>query len=68
MREAVWHRSQRLTERGDGGVDLAVTVAGIVEIQSWILSWGGAAEVLEPPELREAIATSVRRAAERYGD
>jgi len=45
-----------------------VTVAGIVEIQSWILSWGGAAEVIEPAELRDAIAASVRRAAERYGD
>ncbi len=68
VREAVWHRSQRLTDLDDGGVELAVTVAGIVEIQSWILSWGGDAEVVEPAELRDAIADSVRRAAERYGD
>ncbi len=67
VREAVWHRSQTLTERGDGGVELAVTVAGIVEIRPWILSWGEAVEVLEPPELREAIAASVRDAAARYG-
>jgi proteasome accessory factor B len=68
VREAVWHRSQRLVEVGEGGVELSVTVAGIVEIQPWILSWGGAAEVLEPAELRDAIAASVRRAAERYAD
>ena len=67
VREAVWHRSQTLTELGDGGVELAVTVAGIVEIRPWILSWGEAVEVLEPPELREAIASSVRDAAARYG-
>jgi predicted DNA-binding transcriptional regulator YafY len=67
VREAVWHRSQRLTEQADGGVELAVAVAGIVEIQPWILSWGGAAEVLEPDALRDAIAESVRRAAVRYG-
>lgn len=66
VREAVWHRSQRITELAGGGVELAVTVAGIVEIQPWILSWGGAAEVLEPPELRDAVAESVRRAAGRY--
>jgi proteasome accessory factor B len=66
VREAVWHRSQELTELPEGGVELAVTVAGIVEIQSWILSWGGAAEVLEPPELRAAIAASVGQAAARY--
>jgi len=67
VREAVWHRSQALTDLPDGGVELAVTVAGIIEIQPWILSWGDAAEVLEPPELREAIAASMRRGAERYG-
>ena len=67
VREAVWHRSQTLTELGDGGVQLAVRVAGIVEIRSWILSWGEAVEVLEPLELREAIAASVRDAAARYG-
>lgn len=67
VREAVWHRSQELTELPDGGVELAVTVAGIIEIQPWILSWGGGAEVLEPAELRDAIAASVRRASERYG-
>ena len=68
VREAVWHRSQELVELPGGGVELAVTVAGIVEIQPWILSWGEAAEVLEPAELRDAIAGSVRRAAERYGN
>jgi proteasome accessory factor B len=67
VREAVWHRSQQLTELPDGGVELTVTVAGTVEIRPWILSWGDGVEVLEPPELREAVAASVRAAAERYG-
>jgi predicted DNA-binding transcriptional regulator YafY len=66
VREAVWHRSQELTELPDGRVELAVTVAGIVEIRPWILSWGEGVEVLEPPELRETIAASVRDAAARY--
>jgi predicted DNA-binding transcriptional regulator YafY len=66
VREAVWHRSQELSDLPDGGVELAVTVAGIVEIRPWILSWGDGVEVLEPPELREAVASSVRVAARRY--
>lgn len=66
VREAVWHRSQELSELPGGGVELAVTVAGIVEIRPWILSWGDGVEVLEPPELREAVANAVRTAAERY--
>ena len=68
LREAVWHRSQELTELPDGGLELAFTVNGIVEIQPWILSWGDGVEVLEPAELREAVADSVRAAAARYAD
>lgn len=68
VREAVWHRSQELVELPDGGVELAVTVAGIIEIQPWILSWGDGVEVLEPSELREAVASAVRTAATRYAD
>ena len=66
VREAVWHRSQELTELPKGRLELAVTVNGIVEIQPWIMSWGGAVEVLEPEALRKAVASSVRQAAERY--
>jgi proteasome accessory factor B len=67
VREAVWHRSQRLTELPDGGVELAVTVAGIVEIRPWVLSWGDAVEVLAPESLRASVAAAVRQAAARYG-
>ena len=45
---------------------MTVTVAGIVEIRPWILSWGEAVEVLEPAELRQAIAAAVHAAAARY--
>ena len=66
VREAVWHRSQRLTELSDGRLELSVTVAGIVEIRPWILSWGDGVEVIEPPALRDAVARAVRAAAARY--
>jgi predicted DNA-binding transcriptional regulator YafY len=66
VRESVWHRSQRLTELEDGRIELALTVAGIVEIRPWILSWGDAVEVVAPPALREAVAGMVQRAADRY--
>jgi len=66
VRESVWHRSQQLSELPDGRVELTVTVAGIVEIRPWILSWGESVEVLEPAELREVVAAAVRGAAARY--
>ncbi len=66
VREAIWHRSQKLVELPDGGVELTLTVAGIVEIRPWILSWGDGVEVLEPPELRESVSAAIRRAGARY--
>jgi proteasome accessory factor B len=66
VRESIWHRSQQLTELADGRVEMALAVAGIVEIRPWILSWGDAVEVLAPDELREVVATAVRNAAARY--
>jgi predicted DNA-binding transcriptional regulator YafY len=66
VRESVWHRSQRLRELPDGSVEMELAVAGIVEIRPWILTWGDAVEVLEPPELRQSVAEAVRKAAERY--
>jgi predicted DNA-binding transcriptional regulator YafY len=35
-------------------------------MRSWVLGWGGAVEVLEPPSLREHVAAMLRRGAERY--
>ncbi len=66
VRETTWHRSQELTDLPDGGVELTVRVNGIIEIRPWILSWGDQVEVLEPPELREAVATAARGLAGRY--
>ena len=58
---------RKLKELPDGRVELTVKVAGIVEIRPWIMSWGDAVEVLEPPALRDVVATAVRRLSERYG-
>ncbi len=68
VREAIWHRSQRLVELPDGRLELTVTVAGIVEIRPWILSWGDAVEVLGPAALRQSVAAAVRAAAARYDE
>ena len=66
VRESVWHRSQKLTDLPDGGVEMELDVAGIVEVRPWILGWGDAVEVLEPAELRQVVADAVTKAAARY--
>ena len=67
VHETIWHRSQVLTDLPDGRVELVVRVAGIVEIRPWVMSWGDQVEVLEPPELRDVVATAARGMADRYG-
>jgi len=59
VREKRWHPSQTLKSLPNGAVELRLKLSSLVEIQRWVLGWGGNATVLEPPEL----AQSVRRAA-----
>lgn len=50
----------------DGSVTITATVAGLIEAQRRILAWGGAAEVLEPPELRAAVRKELATALSKY--
>ena len=68
VRESLWHPSQAIEERPDGGLLLRLRVAGLVEIKPWVLSWGHEVEVLEPAELRQAIAEIAREQVARYGE
>jgi proteasome accessory factor B len=61
IREKQWHESQRLREMKDGRVELSMNLTSLVEVERWILSWGGHAVVMAPKEL----AGNVRAAAER---
>jgi proteasome accessory factor B len=61
IREKKWHESQQLRELKNGGVELALKLSGLIEIERWILSWGGDAKVIKPREL----ADGVRRSAEK---
>lgn len=68
VRERLWHPSQQLRELADGGVELTLRAGGMFEISRWILSWGDAAQVLEPPELREHIRFTLCSAHSAYSE
>jgi len=61
IREKKWHESQQLSELPGGMVELRMQLSGLAEVERWILSWGGTAIVVGPPEL----AASVKAAAKR---
>jgi predicted DNA-binding transcriptional regulator YafY len=64
--ETTWHPTERVAAEADGSVVWRARVPGTIEIRRWILSWGSAVEVLEPPELRDEVAATHRAAAARY--
>lgn len=67
VRERSWHASQKLEDLPDGGVELTMEVGGLLELQSWVLSFGAGAEVLEPATLRDAVRDAHQAALEVYG-
>src|SRR5580698_8672748 len=61
IREKKWHESQRLQELKNGNVELHVKLSSLIEIERWVLSWGGDAKVLKPRELLEAVRESAKK-------
>ncbi len=68
VREKIWHPSQTLTPLEDGGLLFSAEVAGIEEIERWVLKWGADATVLEPPALRRAVLAQARSMLANYAD
>lgn len=64
--ETSWHPSQRLTRLPGGGVRLDLRIPSFLEFVPWVRSWGSAAYVVSPPELRDEVAADLRAAAKRY--
>jgi proteasome accessory factor B len=61
VREKKWHHSQQLKELKDGGLELRLRLSGLAEVERWVLSWGGDAQVIAPQPLRQAVAEAAQR-------
>ena len=62
VRERVWHESQSVEERPDGGLVLRMKVAPGFELKSWIKSFLPHVRVKEPGSLRQEIAGEIEAA------
>jgi predicted DNA-binding transcriptional regulator YafY len=63
--EAPLSKDQQLKKDGDVAI-VTATVPDTRVLRSWLLGFGAVVEVRKPRALREAMATSLRSAAERY--
>jgi proteasome accessory factor B len=61
IREKKWHQSQQLRDLKGGSVELRLKLSSLVEIERWVLSWGGDAVVVKPRELAEAVKLAARK-------
>ena len=61
VREKKWHDSQQLREMKNGGVELRLKLSSLQEVERWVLSWGGDANVIQPRELAESVKQVAQR-------
>jgi len=61
-----WHRTQEIDWHAGGGCTFRCTVAGLSEIEWWVLSMGPHAKVIEPKELADRVKKLARETAAVY--
>jgi predicted DNA-binding transcriptional regulator YafY len=66
LRWARVHPTQKIATAADGRLRLSLVASDLDAVRAWVLRFGGAARVVEPPELARAVADELRRALARY--
>jgi len=64
IREKRWHPSQKIKALRDGGLELSMKLSSLIEVQRWVLGWGGNAVPVEPAELVQSVRESAERTIE----
>lgn len=64
--ERIWSIDQSIVRHHDGSLTLTMTSQSKVEVISWVLSFGDAAELLSPVWLRNEVIETVKNMAECY--
>lgn len=67
VEERTWHSSQSLHDLPDGGVELQFRTNQTDQVLYRVMSFGPAAEIMEPAELRAAAASWAANLHRRYG-
>lgn len=57
---------RNIERRDDGSAEIVFHVDDVDELVRWILGWGDQAEILEPPDVRNRIASLAREVASKY--
>ena len=63
--ERTWHKNQQCMQNKDGSVYLSFESNQIQETLYWVLHFGAAVTVINPPELKELYEAEIRKMAEK---
>ena len=63
--ERVWHKNQECHQNEDGTVYLSFESNQLQETLYWVLRFGAAVTVINPPELKEMYSNEVKKMAEK---
>lgn len=66
VKESRWYDTAKIIDRADGGCDLLLEGAHLIEIVPWIRSWGPDCEVIAPVDLRARMAVDATQTMALY--
>jgi predicted DNA-binding transcriptional regulator YafY len=66
VKERVWHPTQKVCDRPEGGIVMTLQVSNDWALRSWILGFGQLARVVAPPELAAQMLDELERARSLY--
>jgi proteasome accessory factor B len=66
VREREWHESQELRDLPDGGLEVSLRLGALPEVERWVLTWAGDAEVIAPRELRRRMKVTAAALQKLY--
>jgi predicted DNA-binding transcriptional regulator YafY len=66
--ERRWHESQRIRNRSDGSVVMALDVCIDPALRAWVMGFGSAARVLSPERLARSLYNELERARTQYAE
>lgn len=64
--ERVWHHTQKIEAIAKDEVLLHLDLQHTQDLIGWVLNWGGLAEMLSPPDLREQVAEAAEAVAKHH--
>ena len=66
FRHNLFHESQQVKELPGGKLEVIYRLTAAQEMIPWLMSWGSAVEVLEPPWLRERLIKNIEETMHYY--